>query len=102
MTIQREYIQPQWIFDSINAGILLPYHEYHKSKISTWEKFTKPRYSPSAKLPPHLSPFVDDIKAGYVPKQREHLDELIQQHKEEEEEEGDDNEEEDDDEDDEV
>lgn len=61
----REYIQPQWIFDSINAGILLPYHEY----------------APEATLPPHISPFVNDELKGYVPKQREHLNELIEKSK---------------------
>jgi pescadillo protein len=65
MLAGREYIQPQWIFDSINAGILLPYHEY----------------APDASLPPHISPFVNDELKGYVPKQREHLNELIEKQK---------------------
>eukprot|EP01111_Echinosteliopsis_oligospora_P002960 TRINITY_DN1478_c0_g1_i1.p1 TRINITY_DN1478_c0_g1~~TRINITY_DN1478_c0_g1_i1.p1 ORF type:complete len:687 (+),score=225.41 TRINITY_DN1478_c0_g1_i1:183-2243(+) len=59
----REYIQPQWVFDSCNAGFLLPYHEY----------------APDAKLPPHLSPFVNDVEAGYVPKQREHIEQLMKE-----------------------
>lgn len=63
MKSNREYIQPQWIFDSINAGILLPYHEYAHDAV----------------LPAHISPFVNDTLKGYVPKQREHLDELISQ-----------------------
>jgi len=61
----REYIQPQWIFDSINAGILLPYHEY----------------AHDATLPAHISPFTNDALKGYIPRQREHLDELIEQEK---------------------
>eukprot|EP00492_Amphilonche_elongata_P003364 TRINITY_DN3680_c0_g1_i1.p1 TRINITY_DN3680_c0_g1~~TRINITY_DN3680_c0_g1_i1.p1 ORF type:complete len:217 (-),score=39.79 TRINITY_DN3680_c0_g1_i1:152-802(-) len=38
----REYIQPQWIFDSLNARVLLPTHPYR----------------PNVPPPPHLSPFV--------------------------------------------
>jgi len=59
----REYIQPQWVFDSINAGILLPVHEY----------------GPDVKLPPHLSPFVnEEEEEGYVPDQQKHIQSLIE------------------------
>eukprot|EP00842_Homolaphlyctis_polyrhiza_P003942 jgi/Hompol1/4549/HPOL_000105-RA len=47
----REYIQPQWVYDSINAGRLLKTVGYHLGET----------------LPPHLSPFVVAREGDYVP-----------------------------------
>jgi len=47
-----EYIQPQYVFDSVNTGVLLPASLYNVGR----------------KLPPHLSPFVaEDADGGYRP-----------------------------------
>lgn len=47
----REYVQPQWVFDSCNARVLLPTEPYGIGK----------------QAPPHLSPFVSTEDADYVP-----------------------------------
>ncbi|EGC36815.1 hypothetical protein DICPUDRAFT_87259 [Dictyostelium purpureum] len=91
----REYIQPQWVFDSVNSKVLLPYSEYSIGVIP----------------PAHLSPFVEYEDDDYIPARKAALDELInskdfakaiaqeEQEEEDEEEEEKDNEEESDDED---
>jgi pescadillo protein len=61
----KEYVQPQWIFDCINSKKLLPVAEY----------------IPGRKLPPHNSPFYEYSEDGEikpkmkVPKQTEKAEE---------------------------
>ncbi|XP_035236028.1 pescadillo [Anguilla anguilla] len=83
--INRYYVQPQWVFDSVNGKLLLPVVDYF----------------PGVVLPPHLSPFVEEKDGDYVPPEKLKLMALQRgERPEREEEEEDDEEEEEDDEDD--
>ncbi|XP_028914170.1 pescadillo homolog [Ornithorhynchus anatinus] len=83
--IGRYYLQPQWVFDSVNARLCLPVEDYF----------------PGLLLPPHLSPFVTEKDGDYVPPeklkllalQRGENPEVEEEDEEEEEEEGEEEEE---------
>nr|XP_033812781.1 LOW QUALITY PROTEIN: pescadillo homolog [Geotrypetes seraphini] len=89
--INRYYVQPQWVFDSVNAKLLLPVADYF----------------PGVTLPPHLSPFVVEKEGDYIPPEKQKLlalqrgehtvEENESEDSEEEEEEEEDSEEEEDD-----
>ncbi|KAH7421736.1 hypothetical protein KP509_13G073400 [Ceratopteris richardii] len=58
--LSREYVQPQWVYDCVNNRLLLPTIDYLLGRVP----------------PPHLSPFVDNEKEGYVPEYAETLKRL--------------------------
>ncbi|XP_078523378.1 pescadillo homolog [Lissotriton helveticus] len=85
--INRYYVQPQWVFDCVNAKIRLPVSDYF----------------PGVMLPPHLSPFVEEKEGDYIPPEKqkllalqrgEHSEDSASEEEEEEEEEDDDDDEE--------
>ncbi|XP_078430827.1 pescadillo-like protein [Wolffia australiana] len=58
--LSRDYVQPQWIYDCVNARIILPIEAYMVGRVP----------------PPHLSPFVDNEAEGYVPEYAETIKRL--------------------------
>lgn len=54
VSCSRYYIQPQWVFDSVNAKMRLPVEDYFLGTM----------------LPPHLSPFVEEKDGDYVPPEK--------------------------------
>ncbi|CAN6303912.1 unnamed protein product [Urochloa humidicola] len=58
--LSREYVQPQWVFDCVNARIVLPTEGYLVGRVP----------------PPHLSPFVDNDAEGYIPEYAETIKRL--------------------------
>lgn len=65
--LSRTYVQPQWVYDSVNARLLLPSAPYLLGQIP----------------PPHLSPFVDNEAEGYLPeyaKTIQHLKSASEKH----------------------
>jgi len=90
--IERFYIQPQWVFDSINHRDMLAVHKYFVGE----------------PLPPHLSPFISEERrvGDYVPPEEKEMlglnakKDVLDQEKEEESEEEEEDEQEDEEEDD--
>jgi len=72
----RFYVQPQWVFDSINRR----------------ERCSEAEYALGETLPPHLSPFIAERRVGdYVPPEQKKLEEGVKDDGEQEEEEEEDN-----------
>jgi len=72
--LSRYYVQPQWVFDCVNARCLLPVEDYFQDSI----------------LPPHLSPFVEETEDDYIPPEKAKMNDpdsaVVEEEQEEEEE----------------
>lgn len=55
--MSRYYVQPQWLFDCVNARRLLPVEDYFVGAV----------------LPPHISPFVTERPGDYIPPEKQML-----------------------------
>lgn len=60
--ITRYYVQPQWLYDSLNSVTLQPVQ----------------LYLPDAELPPHVCPFLKNYEGWYVPPEEETLRKLLE------------------------
>ena len=60
--LSRYYVQPQWVYDCLNAVTLKPVQPYF----------------PGCALPPHVCPFLRDIEGWYVPPEEELLRKLLE------------------------
>lgn len=78
--MNRYYIQPQWVYDCVNAKLRLPVEDYFIG----------------VTLPPHLSPFVEEKDGDYVPPEKVKIMALQRGEKPAQEQEDDDEEEEED------
>ncbi len=59
-SLKKELVQPQWVIDSVNNVMMLPTQKYF----------------PGIPPPPHMSPFIDDKKEGYVPERQREINQL--------------------------
>ena len=72
LSLLSVYVQPQWIFDSINARKLLPADNYlpGSCQLLIGRPLTLLSDISGSILPPHFSPFVEEKEGDYVPPER--------------------------------